>query len=163
VEGGPHNLDQLASFLSDTVLRTGQGFLAPVPMAEVGLRGGADLLERFRNARIEHRLSQIAEDSEVKLRVRIAPVARRERDAGRDGDACALSMAAWLVLRAGQTDAVAQSGIDATGFRSALRSIDSALAADDEFTARVARHAVRLSIARTPPEYDPASTGGHRP
>jgi cobaltochelatase CobN len=43
VEGGPHNLDQLASFLSDTVLRTGQGFLAPVPMPEVGLRGGADL------------------------------------------------------------------------------------------------------------------------
>ena len=78
----------------------------------------ADLLERFRNARIEHRLSQIAEDSEVKLRVRIAPVARRERDAGRDADACALAIAAWLVLRAGQTDTVAQSGIDAAGLRS---------------------------------------------
>src|SRR6185436_12548254 len=37
VEGGPQNLGQLASFLSDTVLRTGEGFLAPVPMAGVGL------------------------------------------------------------------------------------------------------------------------------
>jgi len=43
VEGGPRNLGQLAAFLSDTVLRTGKGFLAPVPMAEVGLRSGASL------------------------------------------------------------------------------------------------------------------------
>src|ERR1019366_6688072 len=32
VEGGPQNLGQLSAFLSDTVLRTGEGFLAPVPM-----------------------------------------------------------------------------------------------------------------------------------
>src|ERR1019366_9097287 len=43
VEGGPQNLGQLAAFLSDTVLRTGEGFLAPVPMPEVGVRAGASL------------------------------------------------------------------------------------------------------------------------
>ena len=43
VEGGPQNLGQLASFLSDTVLRTGEGFLAPVSMPEVGVRSGASL------------------------------------------------------------------------------------------------------------------------
>jgi len=43
VEGGPQNLEQLAAFLSDTVLRNGEGFLAPFPMAEVGLRSGAAL------------------------------------------------------------------------------------------------------------------------
>lgn len=123
----------------------------------------ADLLERFRNARIEHRLSQIAEGSELKLRVRIAPVARRERDAGRDADACAHAIAAWLVLRARRSDAVGQCGIDATELRSAVRSIDPELAADDEFTARVTHHAGRLITEGTPPERDPASTGGHRP
>ena len=43
VEGGPQNLGQMAAFLSDTVLRTGEGFLAPVPMPEVGVRSGAPL------------------------------------------------------------------------------------------------------------------------
>jgi len=41
VEGGPQNLAQLSAFLSDTVLRTGEGFLAPVRTAEVGVRAGA--------------------------------------------------------------------------------------------------------------------------
>ena len=133
-----------------------------LPAAELDIDAyRADLLERFRNARIEHRLAQIAEDSELKLRVRIAPVARRERDAGRDADACAVTIAAWLVLRAGHTDTVGDPGVDETRLRSALRSIDSELAADDEFTARVARHAVGLSTARTRTEHDPASTGGH--
>jgi cobaltochelatase CobN len=43
VEGGPQNLGQLAAFLSDTMLRTGEGFLAPVPMPEIGVRSGASL------------------------------------------------------------------------------------------------------------------------
>jgi cobaltochelatase CobN len=43
VEGGPQNLAQLAAFLSDTVLRTGEGFLPAAPMPEVGIRSGAAL------------------------------------------------------------------------------------------------------------------------
>ncbi|MFH8498328.1 cobaltochelatase subunit CobN [Streptomyces coeruleorubidus] len=39
VEGGPANLTELARFLSDTVLLTGEGFTAPQRMPEYGVRG----------------------------------------------------------------------------------------------------------------------------
>ncbi|MEN3585049.1 cobaltochelatase subunit CobN [Streptomyces sp. ZYX-F-203] len=39
VEGGPGNLAQLARFLSDTVLLTGEGFAAPRSMPEYGVHG----------------------------------------------------------------------------------------------------------------------------
>ncbi|MET8826169.1 cobaltochelatase subunit CobN [Streptomyces sp. NPDC004610] len=39
VEGGPGNLAELARFLSDTVLLTGEGFEEPRPMPEYGVRG----------------------------------------------------------------------------------------------------------------------------
>ncbi|MFH9067002.1 cobaltochelatase subunit CobN [Streptomyces coeruleorubidus] len=39
VEGGPANLTELARFLSDTVLLTGEGFTAPQPMPEYGVPG----------------------------------------------------------------------------------------------------------------------------
>jgi fructuronate reductase len=56
----------------------------------------ASLLARFDNARIAHLLAQIADDTETKLRVRVAPVARRERAAGRPAGGCALAIAAWI-------------------------------------------------------------------
>jgi cobaltochelatase CobN len=40
--GGPGNLRELAAFLADTVLMTGQGFAPPEPMPAWGLRPGAD-------------------------------------------------------------------------------------------------------------------------
>jgi cobaltochelatase CobN len=39
VEGGPDNLAELARFLSDTVLLTGEGFAAPQAMPQFGVRG----------------------------------------------------------------------------------------------------------------------------
>ncbi|MCF6523328.1 cobaltochelatase subunit CobN [Streptomyces sp. JJ36] len=39
VEGGPRNLAELARFLSDTVLMSGEGFAAPEPMPAYGVRG----------------------------------------------------------------------------------------------------------------------------
>ncbi|MEU1248024.1 cobaltochelatase subunit CobN [Micromonospora arida] len=39
VEGGPDNLAQLARFLSDTVLLTGEGFAAPAPTPAYGVHG----------------------------------------------------------------------------------------------------------------------------
>ncbi|WP_330437650.1 cobaltochelatase subunit CobN [Micromonospora sp. NBC_00821] len=39
VEGGPDNLGQLARFLSDTVLLTGEGFAAPAPTPAYGVHG----------------------------------------------------------------------------------------------------------------------------
>ncbi|MEV0223478.1 cobaltochelatase subunit CobN [Streptomyces sp. NPDC050704] len=39
VEGGPENLTEMARFLSDTVLLTGEGFEEPLKMAEYGVHG----------------------------------------------------------------------------------------------------------------------------
>ncbi|MDN3444132.1 mannitol dehydrogenase family protein [Microbacterium sp. APC 3901] len=64
----------------------------------------AALLERFRNPRIRHLLAQIGLDADTKMRVRIAPVAERERSAGRSADACAKVVAAWLAVDGPGTD-----------------------------------------------------------
>lgn len=64
----------------------------------------AALLERFRNPRIRHLLAQIGLDADTKMRVRIAPVAERERSARRSADACAKVVAAWLAIDGSGTD-----------------------------------------------------------
>ncbi len=56
----------------------------------------AQLLERFENTRIDYQLEQIASDSLMKLRTRIAPVIVAERDAGRDCPAGVRAIAAWV-------------------------------------------------------------------
>lgn len=53
------------------------------------------LLERFGNARIAHRLAQIAADATTKLRMRAVPVMTAERAGGRSGAGAALMLAAW--------------------------------------------------------------------
>jgi cobaltochelatase CobN len=45
VEGGPANLAELARFLSDTVLLTGEGFAPPQPMPLYGVSGSRPLVE----------------------------------------------------------------------------------------------------------------------
>ncbi|MDQ0729506.1 mannitol dehydrogenase family protein [Arthrobacter sp. B1I2] len=54
------------------------------------------LLERFGNARIAHRLAQIAADGTTKLRMRSVPVLTSERANGRSGSGSALMLAAWI-------------------------------------------------------------------
>lgn len=56
----------------------------------------AALLERFGNARIEHRLAQIASDGSSKLRLRAVPVLKAERQAGRSGAASARLISVWI-------------------------------------------------------------------
>lgn len=56
----------------------------------------AALLDRFDNPRIEHLLTQIAEEGLTKLRLRIVPIAVAELGAGRDARGCALALAAWM-------------------------------------------------------------------
>jgi fructuronate reductase len=56
----------------------------------------AALSERFSNSRIEHRLTQIAQDGTHKLRLRIIPVCLAELDAGRLPAGGALAVAAWV-------------------------------------------------------------------
>ncbi|WP_285725590.1 mannitol dehydrogenase family protein [Psychromicrobium xiongbiense] len=57
---------------------------------------GEDLLARFGNARIEHLLAQIAQDSVAKLRVRALPLWRAERAAGRSGRGALRLVEAWV-------------------------------------------------------------------
>ncbi|MFZ4841304.1 mannitol dehydrogenase family protein [Mycetocola saprophilus] len=58
----------------------------------------AQLIERFENQRIRHNLAQIALDNVTKIRLRILPVLRAEREAGRTGEAAARAVAAWATL-----------------------------------------------------------------
>ncbi|MDA8439533.1 MAG: mannitol dehydrogenase family protein [Propionibacterium sp.] len=68
------------------------------------------LRARFANPRIRHLLTQIGADGSQKVPIRILPVLRAERDAGRPGDASCRAVAAWVLhLRAG--DAVHDSGV----------------------------------------------------
>jgi fructuronate reductase len=62
----------------------------------------AQVMQRFENPRIEHRLTQIAVDGSVKLRQRALPVLRAARERGADGHAAARVIAAWIawLLRA---------------------------------------------------------------
>lgn len=101
--------------------------------AELGLAEyRSALLGRFRNPRIRHLLAQIALDSDTKMRVRVAPVAERERAAGRSAAACAATIAAWLEVdgrgsdRAGVEDAVTDLspvlGVDAVFVDAVLAS-----------------------------------------
>lgn len=83
------------------------------------------LLDRFRNPRIQHLLTQIALDADTKMRVRIAPVAERERQAGRSGEACARVIAAWLAVDGGAPDRAS--------VRTAVDGLSAELGADDEF------------------------------
>ncbi|MEU4425019.1 mannitol dehydrogenase family protein, partial [Actinoplanes sp. NPDC024001] len=56
----------------------------------------AALVDRWSNPRIQHRLAQIAADGSVKLPVRILPVLRAERAAGRMPAGAVRAVAAWI-------------------------------------------------------------------
>ena len=91
----------VAEAIADAELRAGvNAFWAEAAAhlpAEVDAAEYAEqLIERFANARIEHRLSQIATDSTAKLRVRVLPVLRAERAAGRSGAASMVVIDAWI-------------------------------------------------------------------
>lgn len=57
----------------------------------------AALLDRFANPRMRHALGQIAADGSQKLPVRLLPVLRLERAAGRLPDVAVRVLAAWLL------------------------------------------------------------------
>jgi fructuronate reductase len=68
-----------------------------LPAAELDLDNYREaLLARYRNSRIAHRLAQIAMDGSTKLRVRIAPTAKAELAAGREAQASAVAIGAWV-------------------------------------------------------------------
>ncbi|MET4638950.1 mannitol dehydrogenase family protein [Mycetocola sp. 2940] len=103
------------------------------------------LLERFTNARIEHKLTQIGMDGVTKLRVRVVPVLLAERRSGREGAAGIRAIGSWLALvlsgaflpdaHASQIDAALASadGVD----EALLRLVDDRLVEDDDVFAAI--------------------------
>jgi fructuronate reductase len=101
--GGVRGLSTVAAAVADPVCR---GWLerwwdeasryVPLPAGELTEYRSA-LLRRFANPRIRHTLAQIAADGSQKLPIRILPVLRGERAAGRMPDAAAQVLAAWIL------------------------------------------------------------------
>ena len=70
---------------------------AALPDPDLDLdRYRAQVMRRFENPRIEHRLAQIAVDGSVKLRQRVLPVLAAARERGADGHAAGRAIAAWI-------------------------------------------------------------------
>ena len=119
----------------------------------------AAVRERFANARMGHRLAQIAADGSVKLPVRTADVVRAVRRRGAMPDGAAVLLAGWLLHLRGHGVPVADPGAVAVagGVRSAPDTHRAAavvvghvvpdLAADHDLVDRVAVHASRMEPA----------------
>ena len=116
--GGTHNLDQLARFLSDTVLLTGHGFDAPQPAPAWGRRAGAAAPDeqpgRPRVAILYYRAHEMAGNTDF-----VDALARAVTDAGGVPDPiwCATLRAAEpeLYQALGQADVVVATVLAAGG------------------------------------------------
>ncbi|MFM5905222.1 MAG: mannitol dehydrogenase family protein [Micrococcales bacterium] len=107
------------------------------------------LLERFRNPRIAHQLSQIAIDGATKVRVRTVPTALAELELGNSAQGAANVMSAWIAFRLknqNAQDAMQQQIEDAleqaagdhhAQIASLLALLDSRLANHPQFLERV--------------------------
>ena len=108
----------------------------PQPAEEVAAYADA-LLERFANPRMRHRLDQIAADGSQKLPVRILPVLRRQRAAGRGFPGSARVLAAWVLHLRGSGAAVTDGQAEAFtrhaggDLADGVRRVLSALGGDD--------------------------------
>lgn len=99
------------------------------------------LLERFGNPRIAHRLTQIAVDTVTKLRLRVLPVVRAERAAGRDAGGALSVVRAWRhAIDAGVLPDRAVSSAPGD----ALAALVSGLARDDAAAIRAAGQRTRV-------------------
>jgi fructuronate reductase len=100
--GSARGLDTIADAVTDPVCR---GWLnewwdeasryVPLPAAELADYRAA-LLDRFANPRIRHTLAQIAADGSQKVPIRVLPVLRGERAAGRMPPGAVRILAAWI-------------------------------------------------------------------
>ena len=123
------------------------------PLAEVASYRAA-LLARFRNARMRDRLDRIAADGSQKLPVRMLPVLRAERTAGRLPPGACRVLAAWIChlrgLGAPVSDARADEllplarGQVAAAVRRVLGWLDAELADDRDLVALVTEQSEQL-------------------
>lgn len=115
----------------------------------------AALLDRFANPAIRHLLAQIAADGSQKLPVRVLPVVRAERAAGRGADAGARALGGWVAHLRGRgvpvTDPCAEElrGLAAgplpDGVRRVLATLGADLPDDRDLVTAVTTHAEELS------------------
>ncbi len=115
----------------------------------------AALLDRFANARMHDRLDRIAADGSQKLPIRIVPVLRAERQAGRMPEGAARVLAAWVChlrgIGAPVTDARADDVLPlaAGPLREAvprvLGALDAGLGEDAEVVAAVVEQSEQLA------------------
>ncbi|WP_431779887.1 mannitol dehydrogenase family protein [Microbacterium aurantiacum] len=99
--GAPRGLDTVAEAIADPDCRAlVESFwaeaVACLPDGTEHERYRAQLIERFANPRIVHRLAQIAAEATTKVQFRFAAVAERSIDAGRDASASARALATWI-------------------------------------------------------------------
>ncbi|WP_344741476.1 mannitol dehydrogenase family protein [Microlunatus spumicola] len=85
------------------------------------------LLERFGNARVQHRLAQIAADGSSKLGVRVLAVLRAERAAGRVPTGCATALAGWVLHLRGVGVPVRDAGADRARAAAAVEDLEAAV------------------------------------
>jgi fructuronate reductase len=122
------------------------GVHLPQPAGELAAYRSA-LAGRFGNPRIGDRLARIAEDGSEKLRVRVVPVVRAEREAGRVPHGAARILSAWVChlrgLGAPVRDVRAErlAVVGRLSWRPAVRAaldvLDPTLAGDDVLAAVV--------------------------
>lgn len=112
------------------------------------------LLRRFANPRIHHRLDQIAADGSQKLPIRILPVLRAERAAGRAAPGATRVLAGWVCHlrgagaavtdpRAEELMALAAGPLD-QAVRRVLDGLDPTVGADEEVVGAVTEQSREL-------------------
>ena len=127
------------------------------------------LIERFENSRIGYQLEQIASDSVMKLRTRIAPVIVAEGHAGRDCPAGAEAVAAWaswILARGSFPDAeiVAVTALLDAGSSAVvelIRLVDPQLVDVGAFVDQVQQLVLERTDIGGPLESSPHTTGEH--
>ncbi|WP_328825538.1 mannitol dehydrogenase family protein [Tomitella gaofuii] len=111
----------------------------------------AALTARFANPRIAHHLRQIGMEGVSKLAVRVTPVARQERAAGRSAAGCVVPLAAWTALATrgrlpadAHADAVRRAAHADDPAAALIALLDAELAADAPLIDRIRRCAAEL-------------------
>jgi len=113
---------------------------AHLPQPAAVLAGYQEQLwHRFANPRMGYLLTQVASDGSQKLRVRVVPVLRRERSAGRRGEAGLRILACWIAYLRTEphelSDPLAEQLRGPRSTREILALLDPELAADDDILA----------------------------
>lgn len=145
----------LARFVERLIREDIAPSLEPSPLDLAGY--AADVLQRFRNPAIGHRLSQIAWDGSQKLPYRLLDTIAEARAARRPVERLAVPVAAWMLFLARQARAsvpivdplagtLARIGLagDVDSFLALRQVFPPALAGDAGFRAAVAAAAARM-------------------